>query len=60
MEKCLIQKKEFLVVKIVVIWGNRNGVAHPSNHTPGFLYHSVDGGSITMATKPPAVALKMV
>lgn len=30
----------------------------PINPPPGFLYHAVDGGSVTMTTKPPAVALK--
>lgn len=60
MEMCLIQKKVFLVVKIVTVWGNGNGAAHPLNHTLGFLYYSVDRRSVTMATKPPTVALKSV
>lgn len=44
--------------EIVVVWENRNGVAHPSNHVPVFIFPSVDKGSAAMATKPPAVALK--
>ena len=60
MERCLIQKKVFLVVKIVAVWGNGNGIAHPLNHRLGFLYHSQDRRSVTTATKPPTVALKSV
>ena len=48
------------MVKIVTVWGNGNGAAHPLNHTLGFLYYSVDRRSVTMATKPPTVALKSV
>lgn len=45
--------------EIVVVWENRNSVAHPSNHVPEFIFiPSVDKGSAAMETKPLAVALK--
>lgn len=60
MEKCLLQK-EFLVMKYFHLekwkWWSP---PIKSNHTPGFLYLSVDRGSVATATKPSAVALQTV